>query len=219
MHSELAVDAFQRTLDGVDAEEELGGGLFVGLACSDQLGDPPLALRQPAARRRAAANPRELGARVVGPNRRWQRLEDRERRLDRLPRRLSPLRAAKDRSVDEQSASALEWHRHPPVHLQRLLAAYERCFEAAFGGLEQAAAARAHGKRPGRPETAAGLFEPSEVDARLVEVADRDQRLDRELPRRVEARLQPTPCLAPADDGSQLLGRCRVVAGGQIDQT
>ena len=77
------------------------------------------------------------------------------------------------------------------MHLERLLAACERRFEVALGRLQQAPAARTHRQGPGSAEPAAGFLQPSELDAGLVEVADRDQRLDRELPRRVEARLQP----------------------------
>ena len=57
---------------------------------------------------------------------------------------------------------------------------------------EAARGTRTHRKRPRRPEPAAGLLQPSELQPRLVEVADRDQRLDRELARRVEARLART---------------------------
>ena len=77
------------------------------------------------------------------------------------------------------------------MHRERPLAACERLAEVSLGGLEQGTAARAHRERPGRAEPAAGFLEPAELDPGLVEVADRDQRLDRKLPSRVESSARP----------------------------
>ena len=68
-------------------------------------------------------------------------------------------------------------------------------------------------KRPGSPEPTAGFFQPFELDAGLVQVADRDQRLDGKLAGRIEARLARATCLPPANDRSKRFSRRRIVAG------
>src|SRR5690349_2300040 len=83
--TELAVDPLERALDRLDAEEERGGRLLVAPAFSDEVGDPPLGLGERAAGRSTSADARELPPRVLRPDRCRQRLEDRQRLLDRRP--------------------------------------------------------------------------------------------------------------------------------------
>ena len=166
---------------------------------------------------RAAADPRQA-RRARCPPRPAPATPRRSRAPPRcLPRRLSPLGPAKHRAVDQQGAGPLEGRRHPLVNLEACSSCARR-LQIAFGRLQQTPAARAHRQRPGSPKPAAGLLQPPELDAGLVKVADRDQRLDRSS--RAGYRLGS---LSPrdwrfADDRSQLLRRSVIVAGGQVDQ-
>jgi hypothetical protein len=68
--AKLGVRPGQVRLDGGDAEVQLRGDLLVRQAAGRQLGDPPLAGGQAAARYRpAAADPVQLGGRRLGPAR------------------------------------------------------------------------------------------------------------------------------------------------------
>jgi len=75
--AELQIDTRQRRLDGVLGEEEGCRDLPVGTALGDQARDPSLGLRQLAARGRPPADTRQLGARLLGPERRTEALEAR----------------------------------------------------------------------------------------------------------------------------------------------
>src|SRR5262245_8275958 len=97
---------------------------------------------------------------------------------------------------------------------QGMPAAHERSFEIALGRLQQAAAARPHDQWPWCAEPLAGLLEPVELGASLLEIADGHERLDRELSGGVEARLTRTACLEAADERCKLLRCGGVVASG-----
>ena len=77
--AELAVGPRQRALDRVLGDEERGRDLAVRAAFGDERGDPALGLGQLVAGGRATADPGQLGARLLGPQRRAEPLEARER--------------------------------------------------------------------------------------------------------------------------------------------
>ena len=92
--AELPEDVREMPFDRAVGEEERRGDLPVRLAFGDERGDALLGGRQRAGRRRATADPLELGACALGPERGADPLEDGERFLERRPRLAPPLRAA-----------------------------------------------------------------------------------------------------------------------------
>src|SRR5512133_988528 len=90
--AELAVDAGQRRLDRVLGQEERRGDFAVRAALGDKGGNPALALRQVAARGRPSSDSTQFGPYLASPKRRAQIFEDRERALERRPRRPALLR-------------------------------------------------------------------------------------------------------------------------------
>ena len=92
-NAELAIDARQGRLDGVLGEEEGCRDLSVRAALGDERGDPALGLGELAVRCSAAADARQLGARLRGPQRRAELIEACARVLERLPGGAALLRA------------------------------------------------------------------------------------------------------------------------------
>ena len=77
-HAELPVGARQGALDGVLGDEQGGRDLAVRAALGDERHDSALGLGELTARGCAAADPLELGARLLGPKRCAEPFEDRE---------------------------------------------------------------------------------------------------------------------------------------------
>src|SRR5512132_1273876 len=75
---ELAVDLRQRGLDRALRNDEGRRDLPVRLPSGDELGDATFARREPLAGRGSAADPRELGARLLCPERGAELVERRE---------------------------------------------------------------------------------------------------------------------------------------------
>ena len=92
--AELPEDAREVPFDRAVGEEERGGDLAVRLALGDERRDALLGRRERARRRRASADPLELAARALGPERGADPLEDRERLLERRARLAPPLQRA-----------------------------------------------------------------------------------------------------------------------------
>ena len=81
--AELSEDAREMPLDRAVGEEERRGDLAVRLALGDERRDAFLGRRERARGRGAAADPLQLGACALGPERGADPLEDRERLLER----------------------------------------------------------------------------------------------------------------------------------------
>src|SRR5829696_1673705 len=156
--AELAVDARQRRLDRVLREEERRRNFAVRAALGDEHGDPPLRLRQLVARRCPAADPCELGPRLLGPERRAQLLEGGACLLERRAGGAATLRAALRPAEREQRARAMERVGRPVVFGERSLEALERALEPAGALLP-------------RLEDLVGLGELADRDQRLEQVS------------------------------------------------
>src|SRR5262249_43317615 len=139
----------------------------------------------------AAAEPFQLRPRLIGPERRFELLEEYERRLDRLTRGTLVLRAAVRRTEREQGPATLELSGRPLVLLQRLLEGDKSAVEIARGRSEKALAACCGCERPGAIAARRPLLVQPQVLACLVEFAQPDQRFDRVRPGRADAGLAP----------------------------
>ena len=139
--------------DGVLGEEERGRDLAVRPPLGDERRDPALGLRQLAARGRAATDPRQLGAGLLGPERRAEPLED-ARALPRASR--GRRRAASPAAASRRArAACARAGTDPAVRACSASAALEArkgAVEIAPCGEEQPAAAREDRERPGAVE-------------------------------------------------------------------
>src|SRR5436190_1051894 len=106
-HAELPVGARQGALDGVLGDEQGGRHLAVRAALGDQRHDSALGLGQLAARGCAAADPPELGARLLGPKRGAEPFEDRERLPERQAGGAALLRSPLGGAECEEGARVL----------------------------------------------------------------------------------------------------------------
>jgi hypothetical protein len=106
--AELAVDARQRRLDGVHGEEEGISHLAIRAALGYEVRDSALGFGQLVPRRRAASDARELGARLVGPERCTEAFEACKGVLERCPGGAAPFRATLGSPEREQGARVLE---------------------------------------------------------------------------------------------------------------
>ena len=149
-----SVDA-REALDGVLGEEERGGDLAVRAALGDERRDPALGLGQLAARGRAAADARQLGARLLGPERRAEALERGERLLEGGAGGAAPLRAPLRPAEREQRARVLERIRAAGMLGERALEAREGAVEIAARREQQPATAGEDRQRPGPVERVA----------------------------------------------------------------
>ena len=129
MHAELPVGARQCGLHGVLGDEERRRDVAVRPALGNELGDSPLGLRQLAARRCAASDSPQLGARLLGPQRSAEPLEDSERLLERQARGTALLRPPLRHAEREQCACMLE-------RILRAGVVVERALEATLGADE-----------------------------------------------------------------------------------
>ncbi len=157
------------------------------MTLGDEQGDPTLGLGQLAVRRGAPADPRELGAGLLGPERRAEPLEARESVLERRAGGGALLRAALRPSEREQRARVVKRIGAAGVLGERALEAGEGALEIAPRCEQQPAAAGKDRQRPGPVELDGLLLPRCEDIVGLVELADRDQRLEqvaevRELP-------------------------------------
>ena len=202
--AKLAVDVGEVRLDRADAHEELGRDLLVGAAAGGEFGHPPLGLGQLVGRGSAAADPPELRASPLRPEPCAQLLEDRERLLERLARRLLLLRlpayaprqsSVRPRSSGNGSASASERSN-----------AVMRGRQIALGGEEQAAATGRPGEGLRAPESLRVGLVRLEVGTGQLELAERDQRLD------ASAQTGRVGSCIPPARGAR--GVAQVVAGG-----
>ena len=107
-HAELTVDAREHSLHGVLGEEESGRHFAVRMPLGDELGDPAFGLRQLAARRSAAADASELGASLLGPQRRTELFEACLGVLERGAGGAAPFRAPLRSPEREQRARVVE---------------------------------------------------------------------------------------------------------------
>ena len=169
--AELAIDTRQRCLHGVLGEEEGCRNLAVGAALGDESRDPLLGLCQLAARGRTAADARQLGARLLGPERRAEPLEACERVLERRAGGAALLRAPLRPAEGEQRPRVVERIRAASVLGERALEARERALEIAARGEQEPAAPREDRKRPGSVERVGALLPRRENLAGLVELA------------------------------------------------
>ncbi len=129
--AELPVDVGEMRLDGALAEEERRRHLPVRPPFGDERGNPTLAFGQLPVRRRPAADPRQLGAGLVGPERRAEPLEADERVLERPPRVAASLRPPLRPPEREQRPCVLERIGAAGVLGEGALEAPERALEVA----------------------------------------------------------------------------------------
>src|SRR6266568_8059124 len=106
--AKLAVDLGQVPRDGLCAQRERPGDLFVCPPGAHQRDDPLLGLRQLSAAGRPAADAAKLAARLVRPQAGAELVEDAQRLLQCLARRPLLLPAALDGAKGKQGAPALE---------------------------------------------------------------------------------------------------------------
>ena len=140
--------------DRAVGEEERSRDLAIRLALGDERGDALLGGSERAGRRRAAADPLELGAGTLGPERGADPLEDRERLLERLPRLAAALRATLCSTEREQRAAAVERELDLRMPLERLLVRRERVLELARLRGEQARGSARSWRAPTRARVA-----------------------------------------------------------------
>ena len=142
-------------------------------------GDPPLGLRQlVAVLSSPTAQPRDLRARPLHPQRRPELLEDRERRLQRSSAPPPAASLAADVAQCEQRARAVERLGHGVVRRQRRLEVGERVIRrpsaAAIRPRQRRAVAIAHLPGPGlRPR-----FSSPACTSRAASTSPAEQRLD-----------------------------------------
>ena len=170
LDAELAEDVREVALDRPVGEEERGRDLAVRLPFGDERGDPLLGRRERAGRRRAAADPLQLGPSALGPERCADPLEERERLLERRPRLAPPLGAALRSAEREQRAAAIERKLDLRVPPKRLIERRERVVEPlrlprrAAHGSEHSSRAQTRARAAGRsPRTSRGAPRPRPV--------------------------------------------------------
>jgi hypothetical protein len=165
-------------LHGPFGEEERGRDLAIGLPLGHEGGDPLLGRRERAGRRRPAADPTQLGTRLVGPQGGADPLTDAERLLQRLPRLAPALHPPQRRSEREQGASTIERDLDLRVPVERLLIRGERVLLAAVLRSEQATAARGHRQRRRALQPPSVTLVPVEELDGFGAAPELDQRLD-----------------------------------------
>ena len=151
------------------SEEEGRRDLAVGAALGYQARDPALGLRQLAARGRAPADARQLGARLLGPERRAEPLEACECVVERRAGGAALLGASLRPAEGEQRPRVVERIRAARVLAERALEAGEGALEIAPCGEQQRTAAGEDGERPGPVERARAWLPGSEDVVGLVE--------------------------------------------------
>ena len=115
MDAQLQVHPFEDVADRLWREEGLLRDLPVAESACGQVGDLALGPGQLRGSVWAAPDTPELLARALGPDRRAESLEDRERGLQRLVRESLLLPTAVQLTFGQQGPRALEWHRQAVV--------------------------------------------------------------------------------------------------------
>ena len=155
----------------------------------------------------AAADPRELGAGLLRPEPCAQLFEDRKRLLERLAGCLLLLRLPAHGAEAEQGAAALERERRCVG--QGGLEGCGRSRRVPVGGGEQAATARGAYRSTGAPQPPRVRLVLLQVGTGQLELAERDQGLDRVGPHGLRRVVQPV--------GKQPLGQLAQVLGGSLE--
>src|SRR6476646_2762795 len=107
-------------------QEERCRDLAIRVALGDQVSDPPLTFGQLAARRSSSADPRELGAGLLRPERCADALELYERLLERRARSTAFLGTTLRSAESKQCPRALEGIDVPGMVGERAVEARER---------------------------------------------------------------------------------------------
>src|SRR5919106_6094405 len=163
-------------LDRALAEEERRGHLAVGTTLGDEGGDPPLGRGQ-ALLAPASPDPPQLGTGTAPPPAGTALLEERNRFLDRLAGRALPSHSPPEGADCEQRAGATQRVSDRLVLPDRLLEQREPPLHVASRGRHQPAAAQRLREHPLAPEAHAVRFPAIERRRRIVETAEREQRL------------------------------------------
>src|SRR6478735_2075300 len=178
-HVELRVDVRQVAGNGALPEKERRRDLPVRLPLRNENRDPALALRQVAARRRAAPDPAELGAGLVRPERRAETLEDGLRCPQRRACVGAPLRPPLCRAKRKERPGVLERIRRSGVLSECRLEARGSALEIASRREQQPTRPPEDRERRGATEPF-GPFLPGREDLiGAVELADADESLEK----------------------------------------
>ena len=189
------------------------------LAGRRELRDPALGLGQlVAVARPAAAEARDLRARPLRPQRRTELLEHGQRRLQRHARLAPLLGTALHAPEGEQGPRPVERLRDVLVPLQRLGEVGERVLRAALGRRDQPAAAQCRRTAPGASEVPRPGLELRLHGARVIELADEDERLDEVWCDAGDRRLADAHAPLPAMEVAQPTGRGTGVAERQVQE-
>src|SRR6266576_1236369 len=148
-HSEFGVHTRERSFHRSRCDVECCGHFTVCPTFGDELGDTSLRCRQLPARRRPAADPPELGAGALGPQRRAQLLEEAKRSLERIPRGAALTRLPLHDAKGEERARRLERKRQLLELVERAIAFGLRLVGRARSRSDQPTAARTD-ERPRR---------------------------------------------------------------------
>ncbi len=132
----------------------------------------------------------ELSVRLVGPQRGAQPFEDGERLFERHAGGAALLRSPLRDAERKQGARVLERILRPRVLGERALETGLGTGEIAARGVEERAATGRDRKRPRAVERPGALLPGDELLLGLVELADRDQRLQRVRELQAPARLE-----------------------------
>ena len=138
----------------------------------------------------APADARQLGARLLGPERRAEPLEARERVLERRARGAALLRAPLRSAEREQRARVVERIGAPGMLGERVLEAREGTLEIAPRREQQPSTPCEDRERPGPVERLGAPLPRREDLVGLVELADRDQRLEQVAELEAQCRLE-----------------------------
>ena len=128
------------------------------------------------------------------------------------------LRPAQDGAVGERRAGQVERLRKPLVDDERALEGGDRGHEVALGRQDQSFAAAGTSLAPGALDPAEAVLQLGQEPARLLELGQLDERLDRVRQLTEDARLAPPrrrePCCKRPQD--RVGGRC--VADGKLEK-
>ena len=159
-------------------EEEGRRHLPIRTAFGDEPGYPRLGLRQPTARRCTAADPCQLGPRLLGPEGGAERFEAGECLLERRARLAAALRAPLCAAERQERAGVVERVGSSLVLGECPLEAREGVLEFSPGGVEKRAAAGENRDRPGPVHRARPLFPFGDDPFGLAELTRGDERLE-----------------------------------------
>ena len=166
---------------------------------------------------RTPADARQLGARLLGPERRAEPFEAGERVLERRAGGAALLRAPLRPAEGEQRPRVVERIRAARVLGERALEAREGAREIAPRGEQQRAAAGEDGECPGPVERARACLPGREDLVGLVELADGDQRLEQVAELQALCRLEHEG-VAKLVRASQVRERRRGVSERELDE-